>query len=141
MKRLLISVVILVFGDHQPCLEMDGYALRENLSPLQRELARYMMPYLIWANYPIETGAGRDVSVNYLAPLLLQTAGMKMTDYDRWLLETAEEYPVTVLPGYADADGVFTPWPGEDRPERLVQLDHLRYNRLYDAQHRLPGHE
>lgn len=37
-------VVLLIFGDHQPCLEMEGYAPNEALTPLQRDLARYMTP-------------------------------------------------------------------------------------------------
>lgn len=63
---------------------------------------------------------------------------MKMTGYDRWLLETAEAYPVTVLSGYADAQGVFTPWSEDNWPIRLKEMNYWRYNRLYDSAGRLP---
>lgn len=64
---------------------------------------------------------------------------MTLSDYDQWLLETAQDYPVTVLHGYADDSGNFSDWSSKDWPERLKQLNNLRYNRLYDEANRLPA--
>ena len=131
--------IILMFGDHQPNLDMRGYPLQNRLSEVHQTLAQYTTPFIIWANYPIKTGYVDAISVNYLAPLLLQTAGLPTTAYDEWLLETAKDYPVTVLSGYSDSAGQFTSWEEAEWPERLMLMDHMRYNRLYDADNRLPA--
>jgi len=131
--------VILLFGDHQPKLDLSAYAKQEKLSNVQKKLTQYITPFVIWANYPIEPAYVEAMSVNYLAPLLLKTAGLPMTGYDEWLLEMKEKYPVTVLSGYADHADQFREWEKEDWPDELVMMNHLRYNRLYDDQNRLPA--
>lgn len=44
-------VVLLLFGDHQPNLDLSSYPLQEDLLPFQTQLAQYITPFLIWANY------------------------------------------------------------------------------------------
>jgi len=134
-------VVILFFGDHQPKLDLSMYAMHDGLSNVQQQLTQFITPFVIWANYPIQSGKVDALSVNYLAPMLLKAADLPMTGYDEWLLETAQEYPVAVLSGYADPSGLFASWDGAARTERLNLLDLLRYNRLYDAENRLPALE
>lgn len=131
--------VILLFGDHQPTMDMSGFEKRQGLSDVEQQLTEYITPFVIWANYPIEARHVPALSVNYLAPLLQQTAGLPMTGYDQWLLDVAQKYPVTVLSGYADENGAFTAWNAGQWPEELHQMNHLRYNRLYDAENRLPA--
>ncbi len=131
--------IILLFGDHQPTMDLSMFAKNDALSDVGRKLTQYITPFVIWGNYPIESGYVEAVSINYLAPLLQQTAGLLMTGYDQWLLETAQQYPVAVISGYADQTGCFTEWEDGEWPERLQQMNHLRYNRLYDVQNRLPA--
>ena len=132
-------VIVLFFGDHQPNMNLSTYDLQENLSDVKIHLKQSITPFFIWANYPIETGYIEAVSVNYLAPLLLQTAGLPLTGYDEWLLDVMRDYPVVVLSGYADSAGTFTEWDAAEWPQELQLMNHLRYNRLYDAEHRLPA--
>ena len=131
--------VLLVFGDHQPNLDLLSYPLLEQSTQALTRLAQYVTPYLIWANYPLQPSQAGDISVNYLAPLLLQTAGLPLTGYDEWLLDVMQDYPVVVLSGYADSAGTFTEWDAAEWPQELQLMNHLRYNRLYDAEHRLPA--
>lgn len=41
---------------------------------LEEEQKMYVTPFMIWANYDIEEKTVEDISLNYLATLLLETA-------------------------------------------------------------------
>ena len=131
--------ILLVFGDHQPNLDLTNYALLDQSLPVQNRLASYMTPFVIWANYPVQAAHWDAVSINYLAPLLLQTAGLPLTGYDEWLLENMQQYPVVVLSGYSEADGTFHEWQPSGMPDPLWLMNQLRYNRLYDDENRFPA--
>lgn len=131
--------VLLIFGDHQPNLDLTNYPLQQQNAQVKNQLAQYITPFLLLANYPIEPMQADFVSINYLAPILLQTAGLPLTGYDEWLLDVMQRYPVVVLSGYADSTGQFTEWGAAEWPQELQLMNHLRYNRLYDAEHRLPA--
>ena len=120
---------------------MGRYTLRTDLSASEEQFVDYITPFVIWANYPIEAEHVEALSVNYLSSLLLEKAGLPMTQYDKWLLETAQHYPVVLRHGYADAQGNTALWDRQEKnwPEALRQLNILRYNRLYDEQNRLPA--
>ena len=132
--------MLLIFGDHQPALEMDAYEKREDLTALEESLTTQITPFVLWANYPIEGQYVDAISVNYLSALMMQAAGLPMTGYDEWLLDVAQQYPVVLLMGYADSEGRYYDWESQaQRPEMLITLDNIRYNRLEDAAHRLPA--
>lgn len=133
--------VILMFGDHQPAMDMSAYQKKADLPPMAQQFTSQLTPFIIWANYPIEAEYIEGLSVNYLSALLLEKAGLPMTGYDQWILEKAEEYPVVILQGYADAQGQSSLWDHDpDKwPLPLRQLNDLRYNRLYDEKNRLPA--
>ena len=101
--------MILLFGDHQPQvatgffeLMLGGKLSELSLSKLQK---RQEVPYLIWANYDIPEGEGKTISLNYLASVLLEQAGLELTDYQRFLLALSEELPVINALGLRTADG------------------------------------
>ena len=131
--------VILIFGDHQGNTELGGVDKAENLSELEQALTQYITPFVIWANYPIESEYIEAVSINYLAALLMEKSGLPLTSYDRWQLEMMEQYPVVVQSGYADSEGHFHSWDEREWPEELQLMNHVRYNRLYDSENRLPA--
>lgn len=134
-------VVILMFGDHQPLMELGAYEKQAGLSDAAQRFTQYITPFVIWANYPIEAKYVEAISVNYLSALLLETSGLPLTGYDEWLLDVAQKYPVVNLYGWGDAQGQSALWDSDSKnwPEELQQLNHLRYNRLYDEKNRLPA--
>ena len=102
--------VILLFGDHQPQVSsafyeyMLGGELGDlGVVELQR---RQVVPYFIWANFPLKEQEIRDISINYLAPTLLKAAGLPLTGYQRFLLEAMSELPVINTVGFVDARGI-----------------------------------
>ncbi len=134
-------VIICMFGDHQPSVETAF--IEETLgTPIERlsleqQQARHITPFLIWANYDIEEQQIEMLSSNYLSGLLLQTAGLKMSDYNRYLLEISKTLPVIDTVGYIDNNGVYYDWNDQSPyTELLEQYRHVQYNALLDKGNR-----
>lgn len=128
-------VVICMFGDHQP--KFDDNAFYEDIYNVTDGLTRekilfnqYRTPFLIWANYDIEERENVEISANYLAPLLLQTAGVRGSAFFRYLSELMEEYPVITQNGYIDQRGEIHEWSGTK--QELLPYRMLQYNFLFD---------
>lgn len=93
------DTMVIFFGDHQPngtvaspILNANGID-SNNLTTEQLQL-RYQVPYVIWANFDIDEATQQDTSVNYLAANALRVAGIETSDYQNFLLELEEEYPI-----------------------------------------------
>ncbi len=130
-------VVICMFGDHQPSIEEDFVAemLGTSISSLslKQQQDRHITPFIIWANYDIEEQEIERLSSNYLSSLLLNTAGLSMTDYQRYLLKLSETLPVINTVGYIDQNGEYYDW-NEPSPYSglLEQYRRIQYNMLLD---------
>ncbi len=83
------KTIIAFFGDHQP-----NTTVTKSIYSGEEDEKRYIVPYVIWANYDIEEANGVDTSANYLSAHLLQTAGVITTPYQNFLLEMEESYPI-----------------------------------------------
>ncbi len=134
-------VIICMFGDHQPSVETAF--IEETLgTPIERlsleqQQARHITPFLIWANYDIEEQQIEMLSSNYLSSVLLETAGLKTSDYNRYLLELSKTLPVIDTVGYIDSDGVYYDWNDTSPYTTLLeQYRHVQYNALLDKQNR-----
>lgn len=89
------KTLIVFFGDHQPNDYVANQILRlqgKNTASLTPEelLLRYKVPYVVWANYEIESAEEKDMDISFLAANVLQTAGMQTTAYQNFLLELQE---------------------------------------------------
>ncbi len=132
--------VILMFGDHQPSVEnkfiseIMGVSDLSNLT-IEQEQSRYCTPFYIWANYDIEEEYVEALSVNYLSSLLLEVAGIEMTDYNKYLLRLKEILPVINTAGYIDANGVYYSW-NDDSPYKvlLAEYERVQYNAIFDTE-------
>ena len=131
-------MLLLFFGDHQPVLETEFYDVLYghdssdlSLEEFQRE---YITPFYIWANYDIEPRDEGYTSINYLAELLLETAGLRGTPYGAFLREVRRSWPVLNANGALDSDGVwhYLSDPEVVDDELLKAYDILQYNRLFD---------
>lgn len=130
-------VIICMFGDHQPSIETTFVeetlgAPLEKLN-IQQQQARHITPFLIWANYDIEEQQIDMLSSNYLSSLLLKTANLQMSDYNRYLLKLSETLPVIDTVGYISADGVYYDWNDNSPYTALLEkYRHIQYNALLD---------
>lgn len=102
-------VVVLFFGDHWPNLEeeylTDLLGTDSTSLGLEDMMREYQVPFVIWANYPLESQEIEAVSLNYLSGLLLRAAGLEGTDYTKFLEQLRQEVPVITAVGTMDKDG------------------------------------
>lgn len=128
--------LIVFFGDHQPTnsvvrpiWKLNG---KSDSSLTEEENARrYQVPYIIWANYPMESVYGEDTSVNFLASKVLEAAGIPQSDYTAYLSELSESFPVISSIQAVSADG--TAAPVAEWNDKLLTYKRLQYYQLFDS--------
>lgn len=134
--------IILMFGDHQPSdyitnqiRRICGVSEPETVEEIQQG---YRVPFVIWANYDLESAYYDGISVNYLSGILLEAAGVPLTDYQTYLSELMEVLPIINGNVYRDADGNFYAWDTDDTYDDILNAyQMLQYNHLVDTKHRL----
>lgn len=124
-------VVVCMAGDHAPSFIRDLPA-KPDLNAQDEQLCRQAVPFVIWANFPIE---GRDagfVSMTDLVPMLLQTAGVPLSTYYQTILDLQKVLPVRMSDGsFRDAAGNWGQFSsGNDCPELLQQYYNMEYCNL-----------
>ena len=104
------KTVIVFFGDHQPNDVIAGPILglqgidSNQLTEEQMKL-RYEVPYLMWANYELDSKQQIDTSANYLAAQLVEWVGLPANNYQSFLLDFMQEYPIISAMRLKDAAG------------------------------------
>ena len=101
------KTIIVFFGDHQPgdtvAAQIQKSMLLPGESVSDEQLRqRYLVPYLVWANYDIGSATGQDTSLNYLSAQVLKAAGVPTDAYQNFLLELKNSYPVVSAAGRTD---------------------------------------
>ena len=132
--------MILLFGDHQPQVATNFYTemLGGDFEDVDIAVAqqRQEVPFLLWANYDIPEQEGIVTSLNYLSTLLVETAGLPLTDYQTFLSGIRGEVPALNAMGYLDSQGVWHR-DRETLPEAaqtaLNAYEMLQYNQLFDS--------
>ena len=106
--------VILFVGDHQPMLGKSFY--EEQIGKLLDEFSvedvsrMYEIPYLIWANFPLNTkGVPGETSMNYLQDILFETAGIAKTPWMEQLAAYRREYPIVTSNFMRQREGDIVP--------------------------------
>lgn len=124
-------VMVVFFGDHQPNDTVAEPILRQNgmsyrtLTEEQTRL-RYQVPYLIWANFPLEGNTHNfDTSANYLGAKILEAAGLELPAYQAFLSELSANYPI-VTAIRQDGSG--------EASDVMAAYQKLQYYQLFDWQ-------
>ena len=133
--------MILLFGDHQPQVATNFYTDVLGTNPdTATAQKKQMVPFFLWANYDIPEAQGVELSLNYLSALLMDTANLPMTGYQKFLSQLWETAPVINTVGIRDAQGN---WYGENAalPEELdgaiEDYKVLLYNNVFDKKDRV----
>ncbi len=125
--------VVVMFGDHQPAVEQEFYEelYGNQLSKLssQELTKRYIVPFVIWANYNIESESGVQTSPNYLSNLALDAAGIEKNEIVAFTEKISEEIPQINASGWFDSAGVWH-LRNEPMPEALKQYEQVEYYML-----------
>lgn len=133
--------IICMFGDHLPSIENAFYeellgTTLDNLTKEQEQL-RYMTPFVIWANYDIPEAQIEKMSSNYLSTLLLQVAGLELTDYNRFLAAMYQEIPVINTVGYIDSqDNYYSFGEKSEHSPLLNTYTCIQYNNMFDYENK-----
>jgi phosphoglycerol transferase MdoB-like AlkP superfamily enzyme len=135
------DTIIVMFGDHQPndyvanCIaRLTGTA--DDDKTLEEQQNRYLVPFVIWANYDIEASHDITTSANYLNLLVSQTAGIELSDYQQYLLTLQEEFPVITANLLVDKEGTYS---AVSDLESLQLYKKLQYMHLFDTKNRIDG--
>ena len=107
--------VILFVGDHQPMLGSSFYeeqfGKEEAQYTLHERAMTYKIPYLIWANYPLNMEeAPAETSMNYLSEVLLSVADIEKKPWMEQLADYREAFPVVTANFMREDDGDFVPF-------------------------------
>ena len=136
-------VILLMFGDHQPSDYITNVIRRitgntDDGSLENVQLGR-RVPFVIWSNYGLEHKTYEGISVNYLSSILMECAGIPLTDYQWYLRELMEELPVVNAVSYMDSQGAFHEYGQENSQEKeiLNNYEIIQYNHLFDTENRL----
>ena len=132
-------VEIVFFGDHLPSLKSKFFKSLngKGLSGLSLEELQnlYTIPFMIWTNYDTEEIEVEISSINYLATLALERAGLPLPAYNQFLMEMMEHVPAINSRGYysvseggykylSDAEGEEAEW--------INKYEILQYNNMFD---------
>ena len=148
-EKVKDPVIIVLFGDHQPHLPDYFYQkvmgeMPDNLSQ-KDAMKRYQVPFMIWANYDIQETEISQISINYLSTLMTETAGLELTDYQKFLLDMYQYIPSITANGFYDRQGNLYSWDDLDEADDEIQkwireYRILQYNYLFDGEHRKDAH-
>ena len=123
------DTIIVFYGDHQPTDSVVEPVLRQNgksgstLSEAEQQ-DRYVVPFVIWANFDIEESQGCEISANYLSNLVLSEAGVPLSPYQQYLEEIRAQIPVITAEE--------TVYAGETNEEALIQYQKMQYYMLFE---------
>ena len=135
--------IICIFGDHQPSIESGFYeeifGKSLNELTLEERQKMYQTPFIIWANYEIEEQEVEAISANYLSTLLMEVAGLPLTDYQQYLSQLHTKIPVINANGYLGDDGQWYLIDDKTSPyaDLVADYDKVQYNNLFDTENRV----
>ncbi len=128
--------IVAVFGDHQPLIKAPYYEDATGLESSQWSLEdiqqRYMVPFAIWANYDIPDKNDLQISINYLAGMISEVAGIPTTPYQEFLLDMQQEIPAMNVIGYQTKDNNWHFHSDENDNAYLKTYWNLQYNYMFD---------
>ena len=97
----------------------------------------YKTPFIIWHNYPAESQDLGDVSLNYLAAILLEDTGLRMSPSQRYTLAKYREIPVVTSIGMINQEGAAWTRGSSEFEERISDYKLLIYNHTVDIAGRI----
>ena len=133
LKNYDEPTIVVMFGDHQPAVEQEFYEelYGKSLSKLSTEelQQRYKIPFVIWANYDIESQDDLKTSPNYLSDLLLDTANVPKNEIENFTSEVRNDVPQINAMGHYDSDGNWVS-RDEDTSNALDKYEAVEYYML-----------
>lgn len=128
------KTLILLFGDHYPCLPEEFYAeIADSESNIR--VGKYTVPFFIWTNYDIEEKEIPLTSLNFLSIELFEAAGLPLPPYTQFLKDTNAEIPAINGCWYfsqAEQKLIDVASASGKEKEALALYEQLQYNCIFD---------
>ena len=134
--------VIVFYGDHEPVVGSSFYSelynKQKGLSYMEMNEKKYRVPFFIWANYDIKEKSNVETSANYLQANMMNTIGLPLTGYQKYLLDLEKDLPV--ISGVAAMDSkhnLFDPKESDKLKEKITLYEKIQYNNFNDDENRI----
>lgn len=134
------DVIVCFFGDHLPSLNPAFFKdLHEgSFDTLAERQKTKMVPFFIWANYPLEKQTVDCTSLNFLSTRLLEAAGLPLPAYHQFLKKAENELHAINVDGYYSetANDYLPLFQASGREKELLrEYQSLVYNNAVDVSH------
>lgn len=120
--------IVMMFGDHMPNVEREFY---EELygAPLEevdggRIQMRYMVPFMMWANYDIDEDDGVYTSPCYLSNMIMEAAGLPKSRVQLWLDDMSSVMSQLNPMGYYDPEGYWHSYSDTDKDSEYYDMEY-----------------
>lgn len=128
--------IILMFGDHQPGMDDEVYKalcpeMYEENASVETLEKKYTVPYVMWANYDLDSEEVDTTSPGFLGEYLLQNAGVQLSAYDLFLEDVQNEVNAINLLGYQTTDGTWHSIENLDEVDILQDYKKAAYYALF----------
>jgi len=131
--------IILLYGDHQPIAfsDFNDKLIKEEKADIYQK--KYMVPFVMWANYDIQEANVDKISANFLSSYLLKTAGgVRGTEYNQYLMKLYEKLPVINAYFYIDKENISHKISEQSEYSDLItEYRLIGYNNVFDKNNRL----
>lgn len=132
--------LLLFFGDHLPMFGNNfdlyrsmGYLGEETPEELQDDLRLHTVPYILWANYPLETGEMPLQNATALPLLVLEHAGVEKPLHMQLVEVIHDRAPLIQNDHYTDAEGNRYDRESDEYQEIIEQYRSVR-NQAFEEQ-------
>ena len=128
--------LIVMFGDHQPSVEQafldKAYGVVQDEMSMEQYMDKFRVPFVIWANYPLELEGPADTSLNFLGQYLLRYAGIESDSYGQYLWNLQTQLPAITFVGYLDPAGkAYSHLETNAYTGKILDYQRLQYDRLF----------
>jgi phosphoglycerol transferase MdoB-like AlkP superfamily enzyme len=128
LKRYDEPILLVMFGDHMPNVERGFYEelYGKSLDAISYEEAqkRYIVPFMIWANYDIEEQTDVKSSPCYLSNMIMEQAKLPKSRVQMYLDDLRSDIVQINPMAYYDAEGN---WHMHSETDRLDEYYDLQY--------------
>ena len=131
--------IIVMFGDHQPSVEQEfldkAYGVTQDQMTMEQYMDKFRVPFVIWANYPLELEGPQETSLNFLSQYLLSYSGIPTDSYGRFLWSLQDILPALTFVGYKDTLGAaYSHLENNGYTSLIEDYQALQYDRLFGGE-------
>ena len=135
-KQTERRVILCMVGDHAPSFISD-IPSKQELSFEETEIAKRLVPYVIWTNYSAEVEVNTEyASMVDLVPMLMSIAGIQRAVFYQSILDLHDNYPIRTSNGILmdQEKQVFVYDGNGDLFEQLTEYYNLEYNSFLNSE-------